>query len=88
MDSDSIHQLKKKLTEILDHLSETLPEHDVMEVVRYMKFGELKLALEMLSEFISERNVTISATVLSLIKILCIELELKDCYWNTLIVEN
>ena len=88
MDNDSIHQIKHKLTEILDYLSETLPDHDEKEVVRYMKFGELKLALEMLSEFISERNLIISTDVFSLIKVLCVELELKEVYWNTLKVKT
>jgi hypothetical protein len=56
-----ITQFKLNLNQ-MDDLNNKLPEQDIGEVHRYSSFGEIKLVVEMLSEFFSERDVAVQRT--------------------------
>lgn len=77
----TIPQLKSDLTNLVNDFKPILHETSIQQLHEWIGYNEIKLTVEMLSEYISETGIPLNQELLDRVNEFCRILNIDEVYW-------
>lgn len=79
---------KEAINAIAESLRGILSDYAIKDVLKYLKYNELKLSGEMLCDHILDDEVAVPVKVFDEIKLMCIDLDIRQLYWQKMKIKE